>query len=127
MKIFNISLIIFIFINKYNIFTQLHKTFTYAGLRLNIGSTCIFLMFLLLPSELFKNKIIKKIIIQLTNYTGGIYFIHYLIGKGYLCRNITFIKKGTLFGCIIIYKICYLISFIGTKILGNTKLKHLFI
>ena len=64
---------------------------------------------------------------QITKYTGGIYFTHYLIGKGYLCTSIYYVKKGTFLGCIFIYLISYFVSLIGNKIFGKTKFKHLFI
>lgn len=119
------SLIILIMITKFDIFSQL-KTFKYGGVRLNIASTCIFFIFSLTNFK-FRNKIINKIILQLTNYTAGIYFTHVLIGKGYLARSIVYVKNETLLGCIIIYIISYIISFIGANVFKNTKIKHLFV
>lgn len=119
------SLIVFILITKYDIFSDL-KTFKYAGLRLTIGAICIFLIFSLISFNI-KINLINNIILQLTNYTAGIYFTHFIIGKGYLGKSIKLVKKGTILGCVIIYIICYIISFIGATIFKKTKFKHLFV
>jgi hypothetical protein len=52
--------------------------------------------------------------------------MHRLIGYGYLCNQISFVKKRTLTGCIIVYFICYIVAGIGAKLFKNNKLKHLF-
>jgi hypothetical protein len=88
-----ISLIILVFITKYNVFSE-KKSF----------------------------KIIKKI----SGYTGGIYFTHYLIGKGYLIQKISFIKKQSLSQCIVVYLLSYLSCCFCYKIFGKTNLRHLF-
>lgn len=124
-KVIFFSLITIILISKYEIFGNI-KTFKYGGLRLNIGAICIFLLFSLIPGKVYRYSLVNNFILQITNYTGGIYFIHYLIGTGYLFRAINIIQKGTLLSCFIIYLISYIICFISLKFLGNTKLKHLF-
>ena len=118
--------IILILITKYNIFSDL-KTFKYGGIRLSIAANCIFIIFSLFPFQKLKNKYIINGFIKITNYTAGIYFTHYLIGKGYICKSILHIKYFNILGCIIIYIISYLISMIGSKLLGKTKFRHLFI
>ena len=125
-NVFLVSIIILVIISKYEIFGEL-KSFKYGGIRLNIAAFCIFIIFSLLPSKIFNINLLNKFIMQITKYTGGIYFTHYLIGKGYLCRSIYYVKKGTFLGCIFIYLISYIVSLIGNKILGKTKFKHLFI
>jgi len=117
-------LIILWFVIKYNVFMEI-KGFLYQGLRLQIISIIIFIIFSLFPSQKIKNKYIIKIIRLITNNTSGIYFLHYSISN-YLQKYIILIKKKTLYGCIIIYIICYFISFLGVKIFGKTKLKNLF-
>lgn len=119
------SIIVLFMITKYNIFSDL-KTFKYGGIRLNCASTCIFFIFTLINFKI-KSNLITKIVLQLTNYTPGIYFTHYLIGKGYLGMSIIYVKNGTILGCVIIYIISYVISFIGANLLKKTKLKHLFV
>jgi len=123
-----ISLVILVFITKLNIFSHI-KSFKYGGIRLNIGAICIFFIFYLFPFKGIKNELLVKIIIQLTNYTGGIYFIHNLIGRGYILKkslSILEIKKCSLLHCIITYFISHILCIFGTKIFGKTIFKHLF-
>ena len=108
---------------KYIIFLSING-FDYQGIRLQIISIIIFIIFALNPFE--KIIIIKKIIIFLTNYTSGIYYLHVPIWV-YLSNYISLIREGTFLGTIIIYLICYLFSLIGTIMFGKTKLKHLFL
>ena len=120
------SLIIIILITELKIFEEL-KTFKYGGIRLNIAAICIFLIFSLLPFDIIQCKIIIIIIKQLSFYTGGVYFTHYLIGNGVFIRKIfKFINNDSILGCIKIYLISYLVSLIGAKIFKKTKFKHLF-
>jgi fucose 4-O-acetylase-like acetyltransferase len=99
------SLVIVLFITKYNVFSNI-ETFKYGGIRLNIGAVCIFFIFFLFPFRKIKNEFLIKIIIKLINYTGGIYFVHCLIGKGLILKRLFIIlkfKRHTLFECIIVY------------------------
>ena len=113
------------FIINYQVINKT-KGFEYNGIRKFIISICVFITFVMFPSERIKNKIIIKIIKQITNYTAGIYYIHFKL-SGYISNYIVPIKNRTIKGCIIIYLICYLISFLGILIFGKTKLRHLFI
>ena len=72
-------------------------------------------VFALFPSEKMKNKIILKIIIQLTNYTAGVYYMHLTVYY-YTHYYIKSIKQRTIKGCMINYLICYCISLIGNFI-----------
>ena len=122
------SLIILLFITKFNVFSNI-ETFLYGGIRLNIGAICLFLSFFLFPFRKIKNELLIKIIIKLTNYTGGIYFIHNLIGKGIILKSIFTIlkiKRHTLFECFIVFITSKILCFIGIKLFGRTKFKHLF-
>ena len=122
------SLIILSFITKLKVFSNI-KTFKYGGIRLNIAAICIFFIFYLFPFSVIKNKILINIIKQLTSYTGGIYFIHNLIGRGYILRKILSIleiERHSLLECIIVFIISYIICFYGTRLFGRTKLRHLF-
>jgi len=121
-----ISLIILVFITKYNVFSE-KKSFKYSGLRLNISAICLFIIFSLISTyEIAKSKITHKIIKKISGYTGGIYFTHYLIGKGYLIQKIPFIEKNSLSQCIVVYLLSYLTCCFCYKIFGKTNLKHLF-
>ena len=117
--------IILILITKYQIFSEINN-FKYGGLRLNLAAFCIFIIFSLIPSKIYGFDLKNNVIIKITNYTGGIYFTHYLIGKGFICSSTIFVKKKTILGCTIIYLMSYITSCIGFKLLGNSKLKHLF-
>ena len=121
------SLVINIFICKYNIFKKIEiygDTYKFNGLDKNIFSFCIFLTFFLIPFEKIKSKKITKFIIIVTNHTFGIYCLHPII-KFYLLK--LFHILPTLKGCVINYITCYLISFIGLKLSFNSQLKFLFI
>ena len=115
------------FIFKYGIFMNIQKyshTYSYNGVDKNIFSLFIFIGFYLIPFDKCKSKKIKIIIKLITNYTQGIYCIHLIVAH-YLIRM--FHVKHTVFGCTIIYIISYFISFFGTKLSANTKIKFLFI
>ena len=120
------SFAILIIISKYSVFDKL-KTFKYGGIRLNIAASCIFIIFSLLPIEKIKNKASIKLIKHITRYTGGIYYMHYLVGNCFLIKKLLKSLNKTILGCIFIYLICYLISYLGIKISGKTKLKYIFI
>lgn len=115
---------ILLFISVYRFNNKL-LSFKYAGIRLNIAAICIFLIFFYLPFNKINNVKIKKILDKITNYTAGIYFIHYLIGKGYAMKIILGNKIENIFGCLIIYLISYISCFFLDKLIGNTNLKHL--
>ena len=86
---------------------------------------CFFLFFSLIPFKYIKNNIINKIIRQLTNYTGGIYYIHTIVRDIHKKYSFFVIKKNYYYS-LIIYIICFLICFFGNKITKNYKLKYLF-
>lgn len=118
--------ILLIIITKFKVFAEL-RNFKYGGFRHNLAGICIFIIFLLFPFTKINNRIITKVIFVLTDYTGGIYFTHFLIGRKLLIvQKILEIKNRTFLGCIITYIISYTICNIGTKFLGKTKFKHLF-
>ena len=112
-------------IADYNIFTNINNMNYYAGINLNIQSICLILIFSLFPFFLITNNIIRKFLIFITNYTGGIYYLHVPLKK-YLNKYSTDIYNGTFFGLIKIYIIIYFICYIGMLIFGKTILKYLF-
>ena len=122
------SLIIFLFITKFDVFSNI-ETLRYGGVRLNVGAICIFFIFYLFPFNSIKNKFFINIIIKLTGNTGGIYFIHNLIGRGYILSKILpilAVKRKSLLECIIVFFISHTICFYGTKLFGRTIFRHLF-
>jgi len=124
MKTFILSILIFISINEYQIFTNI-KFIAYQGINLNIQCLCIIFIFSLFTSDNIKNKFLIKIITIFTNYTAGVFYLHIPI-KRYFVYYFRSIKYGTIFGCIIIYLICYIICFFGMLIFGKSKIKYLF-
>ena len=115
------------FIYKYGIFKFIEtygKTYNYNGFDKNFFAIFSFISFYLIPFEKIQSDKLKTFIIIISNYTQGIYYIHPIIisyTTKYLYLNRTF--KG----CIIVYIISYLFSFIGSKLCYKSKLKYLFI
>ena len=118
-----IVLSIIMCILKYKIFFEI-KGFGYGGLKLYVSSINLFLLFSLIPNEIFGNKYMNKFIKFISILTPGIYFINSSIIK-YL-RIFSFLKNGTLFDVIFVYCMSYFISLIGKLIFRNTKLINLF-
>ena len=123
-KIIFFILTIIILNLKCNLFNKI-KGFGYQNIGLYILSVNIFIITSLLPSENLKKLYFIKIIKLITNHTAGIYYLHIPI-KDYFQSYIQLIKRKSLRGCIIIYITCYFICFIGIKLFGRTKLRHLF-
>ena len=105
---------------KLNIFNKLIE---YNGLEHIFVSLFFFIGFYLLPMENIHSRL-KVLIINITNYTNGIYCMHAKMGF-YIRKNLHF--SGSLSTCIIIYLIGYFISFFGMKIFNKTKIKYLFV
>ena len=119
-----LSMTIYKFVADYNIFIDIKDLF-YKGIKFNIQSICIIFIFSFFPSDKIKNKYIVNFLKLITNYTAGVYYLHYAL-RYYL--NIYFydIKKGTFLGLFINYFICYFICFLGMLIFGKTPFKYLF-
>ena len=122
--IYMLFLILF-FLKKCNLINK-SKGFNYQGINLHIKSLIIFLLFLLLPSEKITNIYIINFFKIFTNFTSGVYFLHIPV-YNYVYKYIKLIQKQDIVGCLIIYLMCYFISFIGIKIFGKSKLRNLFL
>ena len=120
LTIFYIGAIIFLIL-KFEVFTRI-EGFYYAGILLNIGGTCTFILFSLFT---FQNKKLIFLLKIITKFTGGIYYIH-LICYFLLKKKFFFIKNMTFHGSIFIYIISYIICYYGNKLTYKTKLKFLF-
>ena len=72
-------------------------------------------------------NILKVFINYCTRYTAGVYYMHYLVGNTYLIKTIFKSLNGTIYGCMIVYLLCYSISYFGIKIFGKYKLKYMFV
>ena len=120
LKIFIIYIIF-----RYDIFIE-QPGFRYPNVSMNLlASIILFISFISLPFQDIKNKKLLFMIKIITNFTGGIYYIHPRV-RDFL-RNVSFyFYKRTSFGSFIIYILCYFICFIGNKIFKNYKIKYLF-
>ena len=111
-------------IEDYKILSNVNGTY-YPGLKLNIKALCFIFVFSLFPSEKINNKYLRKFITFITNYTGGVYYLHMTLHL-YLTDFFYYFKNTTFVGVIIEYTICYYICFFGTLFFGKTPLKFLF-
>lgn len=121
---FRIILFIFIyFLFKYDICIRIIG-FRYPEVILNsIASTILFFSFSSLNLNIF---IIDKVVISITEYTGGIYYIHLMI-RDYFQKYISFFSNRTYFSSFMIYFICFIFCFFGNILFKKNKLKYLFI
>ena len=120
-KIILINFFFICFLINYKIFI-IPKGFFYPGIHLNIQSILLFFLFAAIP---INNKKIIYFMKFITSYTGGIYYLHIII-RNLLFKYIISIKTSTLFGCLVIYIICFIICLIGNRIFNKTKLIYLF-
>ena len=119
-----IFFILLLFFIKYNIFAYV-QGFSYQGFKLYAISLSVFIIFLLFPSQIITNNTLIIFMKFLSNYTSGVYYLHFCVYK-YFAKYNSLIRKRTLYGSMIIYLICYLISILGILLFGKTKLKYLF-
>lgn len=119
------SLIIYNLVRDYEIFAHFFGV-VYHGIKLNVSSVCIIMIFSIFPLKNIKNKYLADLLKYLTNYSAGIFYLHQVV---HLYSNNFFydIRKGNLLGIINIYFICYLISISGSFIFRNTIIKNLFV
>jgi fucose 4-O-acetylase-like acetyltransferase len=120
-KTINICILIFMLIFHYHFIIE-PKGFGYAGFELNILSSCLFIMFSMISNNI---KIIYKIIVQISKFSPGIYYLHIPI-KTYFENIFRVIRIGHLSGCIFIYIICYIICILGNLFFRKTRLINLF-
>ena len=120
---FFISLLSYILTEKFDIFSQVFGI-AYHGIKLNVLSVCLIIIFSLFPSKISNRKLnfFLKII---TNYSGGIFYLHQAIQFCFQ-NSINDIKNGTFFGVIIIYFISYIICIFGATVFSKSKAKNLF-
>ena len=103
-----LGFLILIFISK-NRFDYKLEGFKYGGIRLNIAAIFLFLVFF--SFDTIGSMKIIKIVDIITNYTAGIYFIHFLIGNGYIIKLLLGNKIKTIYGCLILYLVSYFLCF----------------
>lgn len=108
---------------RYNIFI-IHPGFMYPHIVLNsLASTILLILFGSL--NLNKLRAINSIIIYITKYTGGVYYIHPIV-RDFLQKYILFFKKKSYFSSFVVYYICFFFCYLGTSLFKNYKLKYLF-
>lgn len=114
--------IIYLLFN-YDLF-QIFPGFSYSNTLSYILASTVFVLFF---SSLKFDKyiILKTIIMNITKYTGGIYYIHVIFYK-YIFFFFK-IKKTSYFFSFIVYVICYIICFSGNKLFKNNIFKYLII
>lgn len=120
---FLICLIIYNLLQDYEIFANLFGV-AYSGIKLNVISICVIIIFSLFPLN-NKPKNLIKILKYITNYSGGIFYLHQVI-HFYFKYILLDIQRGTFIGVIMIYFISYCICVLGTSIFKTTKAKNLF-
>ena len=121
---FIMCVFIFYLFIEYEIFIKIFGV-SYHGIKINILSTCIVILFSLFPSNKITNKYVIHFLKFFTNHSGGIFYLHQLVHfffKPYYKE----IRDGTFNGVIQVYFISYIISMIGANVLCKTHLKFLF-
>jgi len=119
-----LSSLIFILVGKYEVFAKV-KSVSYSGLKLNVRAVSLVFSFSVFPSEYIQSKKLINLIRQITNFTAGVFYLHYTVYI-YSRNYFQFIRKGTFLGCVFIYLISYLISFYSSKLTGKTIFRNLF-
>ena len=123
-KVFLLIIPAIIFINQYKNIIQISRRFKIVVV--DIVVSILFFVFALIPLEYITNKFIKKIIMNITSYTGGIYYIHYGV-RSIFSPYFKIIENCNLISCIVNYLLCYFICLIGFNIFKKSKLRYLFI
>ena len=122
---FIMCLLIYNLANDYNIFIKIFGI-SYHGIKLNILSICLVILFSLFPSNKIKNKKLINRLKFITNYSGGIFYLHQVV-HFFFKTYYKDIRDGTFNGVIQIYFISYIICMIGANVFSKTQLKFLFI
>lgn len=122
-KIFLLIIPVIILINQFKNFLEI--AFRFQILYIDVIIIFLFILFANIPIESIKDKIIILILIHITKFTGGIYYIHYGV-RTIFSNYFKILALGNLKSCVLNYLTCYLICFIGSHIFKNSILKFLF-
>lgn len=120
-KCFFFSFVFLNFLSKYRVFANL-RGFSSTGIKQIFISLFLFSFFFQIPFEILNLKILL-FIKQITKYTQGIYCLHFIF-QYYMRLKIE--KNGSFLGCISLYIISYLVSYVGYNIFSKSKLRLLF-
>lgn len=88
-------------------------------------SSILFLFFSILPFDRINNEKIILFIKYLTNYTGGIYYIHRGV-RAVLLPYVKILVLGNFKSIVYNYLLCYFICAVGSKAFKRSKLIYLF-
>ena len=93
--------------------------FNYQGIETNLISICFVTIFYLIPFTHIPDTI-KRFLIILSQYTMGIYCMHFMVGRimKIVCAKIGMPSETFTF-CVLVWIICYLISYLLSLIPGN--------
>lgn len=119
------SFIILYSIKNYEIIFKNHPHLRYFIIEL--GALCIFTLFSVLPFDETKNINLRNSIKFITNFTGGIFYIHPKIIKWTTISIFQRIHNKILLSSISNYFVCFFICFFCSKLFSKTFLKYLFI
>ena len=108
----------------YNITNRIR--FYFRGIIIDLAAVSAFSFFSMIPLDKIENKIVICILKQISSYTGGVYYLHPKASEIF-SPYFASIRGRTFKGCVLLYLICYLISFIGTNIFRKSNLRFLFI
>ena len=72
------SSLTFILLGKYSVFSEINGV-KYCGVDKNIRAISLIFIFLLFPSDKITNTKVKGILREFTNYTAGIFYLHYTV------------------------------------------------
>lgn len=122
--IISIAIIIIFLKYYYIIFSRIH--YFYHAIVKNIFVCLLFILLSLIPFDNINHYYLNIYLFKLTNYTGGIYYLHAIIGRIFR-KNISINKNNTFMGCMLIYIVCYLLCVIGNFIFKKSFVKYLFI
>lgn len=124
-KKFLIILIILFYFSKEN--NEFHNYYPYIYYLSKIFlCSLLFLIFMIILFDKIKNDIYLNLINAITNYTGGIYYLHPKI-QFLLESFFNQMKTRNFIVCLKIYLLCYLICLFGVKVLKKSILRNLFI
>ena len=110
---------------RYKIFRGL-KGFRYPNIVINIFASVIFL-FIFVNISFDKFKYIDRFISNITQFTGGIYYLHPIIRDYFKGTNFFLAKSRNYYYSFLIYLICYTLCFIGIRFFKNNNFKYMFV
>ena len=74
-----------------------------------------------------KFKYIDRFISNITQFTGGIYYLHPIIRDYFKGTNFFLAKSRNYYYSFLIYLICYTLCFIGIRFFKNNNFKYMFV